>query len=706
MRYVTFAAALVLALSMPLAAQQLDADLQKAIQTETVTGDLKAVIEQYRRIAEAAGSGSRAIAAQALARMAECHRKLGDAEATKIYERIVRDFSDRPEAAEARTRLAGMRTSSGAPASQIARQIWTGPDVDPMGAASADGRFLSYTDWDTGDLGLRDLGTGQNRRLTNTGGWEKSGDFAEHSVPSPDGTHVAYAWYIDKPSADRKDHHYELRLIATGPGETARPRVLHAGTDLNWVSPNAWTPDGQHLVFSRQRTDTTQGADLALLSIKTGEIRTIRAYASTVFAKGVHVSPDGRYVAYDLPASHPRSARDIQVSTINGSVHTVVAANSAEDSTPLFSSAGSTLLFISNRGGSNGIWAVTIRDGKPEGSPRLLKPDVGAFTPLGLTRAGALYYFSGGDRYNSYLAPVDAALASVGEPVMLTDRFQNQHMSAAWSPDGRSVAYYTFQGLRENLGATLVIRTAGSGQEREFPLKVRPTRFGQPVKWFPDGRSVLVSGQSPDGTSYYVHSRLDLSDGSEQPLLTSAQLGAAIPSAVVSADAGSIVYIRGDGQLLPRSLRRLDLGTGVTTVLIDGDFHGIALSSDGRHLAYLSWADTYPRTVDIGILPLAGGERKVIFNAPMTDISGPNAFSWTPDGRHILFVRSDDAGGTALWRIPAAGGAAQKTGIAAKGQIGHPSLHPDGSRLLYSVRETDASVWVLENFLPAPAGRK
>ena len=427
-----------------------------------------------------------------------------------------------------------------------------------------------------------------------------------------------------------------------------------------------------------------------------------------VFAQRVHVSPDGRYVAYDLPASHPRSARDIQVSAIDGSVHTVVAANPAEDKTPLFSSDGSTLLFISNRGGSNGIWAVTIRDGKPEGTPRLLKPDVGAFFPLGLTRAGALYYFSGGDRINSYMATVDAALASVGEPVMLTDRFQNHHMSAAWSPDGRSVAYYTFQGLRENLGATLVIRTAGSGQEREFPLKVRPTRFGQPVKWFPDGRSVLVSGQSPDGASSYVYSRLNLSDGSEQPLLTSAQVGAAILSAVVSADARSIFHLRGDNsQLLPRSLRRFDLGTGVTTVLIDGDFHAIALSPDGRHLAYLGAGEgTNPRTVDIGILPLAGGERKVIFNAPWTDALRFNAFSWTPDGRHILFVRPDDAGGTALWRIPAAGGDAQKTGIAAKGQITHPSLHPDGSRLLYSVRETDASVWVLENFLPAPAGRK
>src|SRR5688572_16269821 len=78
MRYVMFAVATVMALSMPLAAQSLEAQLQKAIQIETVTGDLKAAIDEYRRIAETAGSGNRRVAAQALVRMAECHRKLGN----------------------------------------------------------------------------------------------------------------------------------------------------------------------------------------------------------------------------------------------------------------------------------------------------------------------------------------------------------------------------------------------------------------------------------------------------------------------------------------------------------------------------------------------------------------------------------------------------------------------------------------------------
>jgi hypothetical protein len=143
MRHMTFAVALIVALATPAVAQTLEAQLQKAVQTETVTGDLKAAIAQYRRIAETAGPANRRIAAQALVRMAECHRKLGDAEAGKIYERIVRDFADQPEAAaEARARLAGMRAPGARLASQTTRQIWTGADVDGMGVTRTGRRVI------------------------------------------------------------------------------------------------------------------------------------------------------------------------------------------------------------------------------------------------------------------------------------------------------------------------------------------------------------------------------------------------------------------------------------------------------------------------------------------------------------------------------------------------------------------------------------
>lgn len=711
MRYMTFAAALIIGLSMPLAAQTLEAQLQKAIQIETVGGDLKAAIEQYRRIAAAAGSGNRRVAAQALVRMAECHRRLGDAQAAKIYERIVRDYADQPEAAaEARTRLAGMRAAPVRSRSQTARQIWTGADVDGMGGPSLDGRVLSYTDWTTGDLALRDLRTGQMRRLTDTGGWEKSGDFAELSLPSPDGAVVAYAWFNDRDAREKKYSMYDLRLIGTAPAAANKPRVLYQSDDLGWVSPIAWTPDGQHLVIVRHRQK--EGSDIAVLTIRTGAIRSIRAQGETVVVRRAHVSPDGRFVAYDLPSAGVRDPRDVFISALDGSTHTAVAAHPAEDQAPFFSPDGAMLVFMSDRGVSNGFWGVALRDGQPEGAPRLLKQEVGAISPMGMTAAGELYYFASGARLNSFMVTVNAATAPSGEPQLVTDRFQNHNVAANWSPDGRSLAFYRSHGLRENQDATLVVRDLTSRQEREYPLKAQPFGTGSGIRWFPDGRAVLVTGRNPDKAGL-VFSRVDLGTGQETALLTNIQLGPATSSAVLSADGKSLFYItRRDGEpSVMRTLLRYDIAAGTSSVLLEGATHAIALSSDGQRLAYLGTRkDASDRESEVGFISVGGGERRVLFSAVWMDATRFHALSWTPDDSHILFVRSDGAigsPGSEFWRVPASGGAAQKTGIAARGTIKHPSLHPDGTRLLYSVVErSDSAVWVLENFLPSAAPRR
>ena len=58
--------------------------LRAAMERETVRGDLKGAIEQYKKLAQ---SKDRALAARALVRMAESYQKLGDGEAQKVYQR-------------------------------------------------------------------------------------------------------------------------------------------------------------------------------------------------------------------------------------------------------------------------------------------------------------------------------------------------------------------------------------------------------------------------------------------------------------------------------------------------------------------------------------------------------------------------------------------------------------------------------------------
>src|SRR6266540_4329383 len=77
-------------------ARSAEVQLKAAQQKAEVEGDLKGAIEEYKKVIAMAGA-NRALAAQALVRMAECYQKLGDAQARAIYDRVVREYADQKD---------------------------------------------------------------------------------------------------------------------------------------------------------------------------------------------------------------------------------------------------------------------------------------------------------------------------------------------------------------------------------------------------------------------------------------------------------------------------------------------------------------------------------------------------------------------------------------------------------------------------------
>ena len=73
--------------------------------------------------------------------------------------------------------------------------VWQGKPVEIGGSVSPDGRYISFTDWATGDLSLHDLATNSNRTIVAAhnakGGSLKV--FAEASAISHDGRQVAFS---------------------------------------------------------------------------------------------------------------------------------------------------------------------------------------------------------------------------------------------------------------------------------------------------------------------------------------------------------------------------------------------------------------------------------------------------------------------------------------------------------------------------------
>ncbi|MBI3490413.1 MAG: tetratricopeptide repeat protein [Acidobacteria bacterium] len=266
-----FIAALLAAGLQTTHAQQNNAQGEKLLASAqhkaTVDGDLQGAIEEYKKIVARAGA-NRTLAAQALFRMAECYQKLGDAESQKIYERIVREYADqRDPAAQARARLAVLQEQRTplSPSGMVSRQVWTGPQVDILGSVSPDGRLLSFVDWETGDLALRNLATGDNRRLTNKGSWDQSAEFALFSRISPDGRLIAYNWM-------KKNFGWEIRV---GPVDGSSYRALFS-TDANddYAHAEAWSPDGKQLAVLLAKDVNKIG----LIAVADGSPRVLKSF--------------------------------------------------------------------------------------------------------------------------------------------------------------------------------------------------------------------------------------------------------------------------------------------------------------------------------------------------------------------------------------------------------------------------------------------
>src|SRR6266545_570427 len=116
-----------------------EALLGAAIHQEEAEGNLEAAIAGYKKILAQYGA-NHALAAKAQFRLGACYERLGNSEARKAYERILRDYSDQAElVAQARVRLAALDRAH-APGGIVVRQVWADPGGSPMGAVSLDGR--------------------------------------------------------------------------------------------------------------------------------------------------------------------------------------------------------------------------------------------------------------------------------------------------------------------------------------------------------------------------------------------------------------------------------------------------------------------------------------------------------------------------------------------------------------------------------------
>ena len=691
---VTIVAGLLASLAIAQKNDQAEVLLQAAHQKQLVEGQLEEAIQLYKRIVQE-HAGNRTVAAKALLEMGQCFEKLGNTEARKAYERLLREYADQNEpAAQARTRLAALAGNIASGRSEmVTRRVWTGPDVHVMGSLSPDGRYLSCVDPATGDIALRDLTTGKLRRVTNEG----SPPEIKASAISKDGKEVAYNW----PS--KVGWYPELRLVRV---DGSAPRVLF-NEKARFAWPHDWSPDGKYIL-------TTLYSDpmkfqIALISTVDGAVRVLKPL--DWFPTKLKFSPDGRYIAYDLGQPRDSGNRDIILLSADGSRETRLIDHPADDQLLGWTPDGKHILFASDRSGTMSAWMIRVVDGNAQGSPELVKPDIGQIVPIGFTPAGSFYYglaIGAGDVYTAEFDLVNGKVLT--EPQIATQRYVGWNSSPAWSPDGRYLAYISRNRhwLAAQRPEIITIRSLQTGEERDLSPKL--SFMWGPIRWSPDGRSILVGGK--DNTARHGLFLIDAQTGKATPVemrQDSIDLGAWFP------DGKKLLYRswqREAGTLTQTILMR-DLETGRETetfrpapgIVIDD----IALSPDGRQVA-ITLLEKETKSSALKIFPVGGGDATELARAKAPEAIVGSALSWSSDSRYIVFGKRQTNGQerkTQLVAISARGGEPHALGLDME-FARELAFHPDGHRLAFATNTgaDKVEVWVMENFLPAPKAVK
>jgi Tol biopolymer transport system component len=659
---------------------------QAAQKKEDVDGDLKAAIEGYRRVVTAAGS-NRALAAQALVRIGECHEKLGSTEARKAYLQVVGQYADQSEAvARARVRLAALGGSRGTGVSL--RQFYD-PKAKPevrLWNVSADGRYAGATDYETANAAVVELATGKSWNVTDYGKWDDEKGDVDIGAISRDGKQMAF-WHYHS-SAGRG----EVRVVGVD-GKNARTVYRPKESDTLWAEwgvPTDWSPDGKWIVARIERAKSsgagTEGTtDFVLLPAAGGERRVVK---TVEFTRGYNprivFSPDGRYLAFDYPQRKGLAQGDILILPVEGGTERAVATHPAGETLVGWAPDGS-IVFLSGRTGTPGLYRVRVTDGQQAGEPELLRPAIGNLTLLGIPRSGNLYYSQQVSESNAYIASLDFATGKmVSPPERVTQRIQDATAGASWSADGRKLAYL-------HLGR-VAIREEGHSEERVLlPAAQLGGIGGSKARWHPDGRSLLARGTKDDKSGLY---RIDAATGEASLVWQGTDI------ADWSADGRWIFRLGGHER---RSILRIDTATGEEKVIhtgVPGDTASLRyrVSPDGRWLAFRRGRPGPDPHDDLMVVPTEGGPARQLAELfPLAYV--PLGIVWSADGRWVAGAQ-EQKGESALWVVPAEGGQPRQTDLIVKGSLSGLHVHPDGKRIAYSVSSTRREYWVMENFLP------
>ena len=220
------------------------------------------------------------------------------------------------------------------------------------------------------------------------------------------------------------------------------------------------------------------------------------------------------------------------------------------------------------------------------------------------------YVTKAGSRYTLWVADADGENAqsalSSAEPII----------SPAWSPDGRQLAYVSFESRKP----VIYVHDVASGRRR---MLANFRGSNSAPAWSPDGSQLAVTLSRDGGSQLYL---INAGGGEPRRLAKTS----AIDTEPVFAPDGSSIYFVSDRGGAPQIYRMPVGGGAAQRVTFTGGYNiSPSISPDGRWLAYVSRTGGFR----LHVMELATGNVSAI-----TDTTEDESPSFAPNSRLIVYA--------------------------------------------------------------------
>ena len=505
------------------------------------------------QVAKTYQDSNRSVAARALFEAGRLLDQVGEARSRDVFWRLATDFTNQPDVA-----MAAMARLL--PAQNDVRERAESECAaasNPQAVASDGRRYLALP---MGNLVVGDLVTCERQRLVSRVADGDTRGAVAFAAFSRDGSRVAYDWRVQETQNAGGRLFDELRVVVTADGADAPPRTLLVDTGTRGFSirPWDWSPDGRWIAVTIAK-HTAEGLfrAIAVVDSNSGELRELRRVESRGNGRLVF-SPDGRYLAMDLPPDTKSVQRDILMLPVAGGEPVTAVGGPSWDEVVGWSPDGRMLVFISDRLGPIGLWGQPMVDGLPSGEPVSLRSALSGRV-VSLTATGALFYQAGTEAASGAIrvVPVDVVNGRATGPAESPVNSQwPENLLPRWSPDGRQLAWLS---TTPAFGSyyQLSVQQLDSGTVTAFPqIKLSFMRW---FTWSADGRSLLVDGRDLNNTPGIFG--IDVRSGVLSRLAPPPPEGAITQGVLATSEDGQTLYYAVATQA-NTALVQKDLGTG------------------------------------------------------------------------------------------------------------------------------------------------